>query len=555
MKGLPLFLSVVLLAGAVVVPAAASPVRLEQLTRPSPFHGVHGLAVTRDGRLLAGSVIGAAIHEVDPVTGATRVVEPPPSGMADDLDEGPDGTLAWTSTNAGRVHARTPGGPVRVLATGLPGVNAVAWSPDGRLFASQVFGPDALLELDPAGVRPPRTVLRDLGGLNGFDFGPDGWLHGPLWSRGEIVRIDVDRGVVETVARGFRTPGAVAFDSAGRLFALETGTGGVYRVDAGGRVLVARQSPGIDNLVFDADDRLFVSNMADNSITELDPSTGDARTVLSGDLAVAADLALGEDGVLHVADGFALRRLRAGGHRVRDTARMYATDLLFPTGVDVAGDLVATAGWTAGAVQVLDRRTGSVRATHGGFDAPMDVVRLPDGHLLVSSHGSGSLLRVDPVTGERRTAVEGLDGPTMMAAAGGWSVYVSETTGGRVTRVDAATGARSTVAAGLDQPEGLAVAPGGALVVAEVGRARLVAVDPRSGALAPLRDGLPIGFRPVPDTPPVYVPTGVAVSGGGDVYFTSDVTASLYRLRGALPARGRVSPRAGSGARASSRAR
>lgn len=541
MRALSLGAVVAVLAGLVVAPAAASPARLERLTRPSPFHGVHGLAVTRDGRLLAGSLIGAAIHEVDPRTGATRVVEPPPFGMADDLDEGPDGTLAWTSTNTGRVHARSPGGPVRVLAQGLPGINAVAWSPDGRLFASQVFQADALLELDPTGARPPRTVLRDLGGLNGFDFGPDGWLHGPLWSRGEVVRIDVDRGVVETVAGGFRTPGAVAFDSSGRLFALETGTGDVYRVEAGGRVLVARERPGIDNLVFDADDRLFVSNMADNSITEVDPSTGSGRTVLSGDLAIAADLALDEDGEVHVADGFALRRLAAGGRGVRDVARMYATDLLFPTGIAVVGDLVVTTGWTAGAVQVLDRRTGAVRATHGGFHEPMDVVPLPDGHLLVSSHGSGSLLRVDPVSGERATAVEGLDGPTMLAPAGGRSVYVSETTGGRVTRVDVATGARSVVVAGLDQPEGLAVAPGGALVVAEVGRARLVSLDPRSGALATLRDGLPIGFWPVPDIPRVYIPTGVAVSRGGDVYFTSDVTASLHRLRGARLAGGGVS--------------
>ena len=52
-------------------PAAWSPP--EALVAPSSFTGVHGLAIDKKGRLLAGSVVGNAIWEVDRQTGAARV--------------------------------------------------------------------------------------------------------------------------------------------------------------------------------------------------------------------------------------------------------------------------------------------------------------------------------------------------------------------------------------------------------------------------------------------------------------------------------------------------
>ena len=88
----------------------------ETLVPPSPFHGIHGLTFTSDGKLLAGSVVGRAIYEVDTATGATRIFEGPPEGMADDIEEGPDGTLAWTAFLDGKVYARKPDGRLLTLA-------------------------------------------------------------------------------------------------------------------------------------------------------------------------------------------------------------------------------------------------------------------------------------------------------------------------------------------------------------------------------------------------------------------------------------------------------
>ena len=108
------------------IPATAEYQR-ELLVPGSHFHGVHGITAGPDGKLYVGSVVGAAVYTVDPGSGAVDTLIPSPKGMADDLEFGPDGTLAYTSFFTGIVHARRPGGRIDVLASGLPGINSIAW--------------------------------------------------------------------------------------------------------------------------------------------------------------------------------------------------------------------------------------------------------------------------------------------------------------------------------------------------------------------------------------------------------------------------------------------
>ena len=96
------------------------------------------------------------------------------------------------------------------VANGMGGPNSIAFGKDGRLFVSEVFIGDALYEIDLKNVDKPdfkpaargdlRRIAEKMGGLNGFDFGPDGLLYGPLWFKGQIVKIDVDKA---TLARRF----------------------------------------------------------------------------------------------------------------------------------------------------------------------------------------------------------------------------------------------------------------------------------------------------------------------------------------------------------------
>ncbi|MFY0534725.1 hypothetical protein [Nannocystis pusilla] len=94
---------------------------------------------------------------------------------------------------------RTPKGKTRVIAKDLPGLNSLAFRGDGRLYVTQIGRADALWEVDPDGKKKPRQVLAAPGFLNGFEFGPDDRLYGPLLLKGQIVRVDVDTGKIEEV--------------------------------------------------------------------------------------------------------------------------------------------------------------------------------------------------------------------------------------------------------------------------------------------------------------------------------------------------------------------
>lgn len=508
----------------------------ETLVPPSPFHGIHGLTFTSDGKLLAGSVVGRAIYEVDTATGATRIFEGPPEGMADDIEEGPDGTLAWTAFLDGKVYARKPDGRLLTLAEGLPGLNSLAWTDDGRLFSTQVFLGDALYELDPSGAAPPRKIMEGMGGLNGFDFGPDGKLYGPLWFKKEVVRIDVDAATIETVADGFGTPAAVNFTSTGELYAVDTERGHVYRIEvaSGEKSLVSEVAPAIDNLAFDADDNLYITNMADNAVIAIDRETGEARTIVSGALAVAGGIALAvEDGeeFLYVADIFALRKVDIRDGAVMEIARVFAAEIDYPLNVKVSNGRIALTGLTGGAVQILDQQSGESLDLHHGFAAPSDAVTLADGDVLVAEFERGAIVRVDGSDWSNRTDIAtGLSGPAAISFGADGLLYISENLGGSISRLNIDTGERTAVAQGLSEPEGFDFAPDGHLIVAEVGKQRIVAIDMETGKTSVIKDKLPIGFEGPEGAPSVFIPTGVAVSENSDIYYSSDIDAAIYKL-------------------------
>lgn len=509
----------------------------ETVTPPSPFHGIHGITVTEEGRILAGSVVGRAIYEINGETGETKIHEGPPEGMADDLEQGPDGTLAWTAFLDGKVYARKPDGTLLTLAEGLPGLNSLAWTADGRLFATQVFLGDALFELDPTGSTPPRKIMEGMGGLNGFDFGPDGKLYGPLWFKKQIARVDVDAGTLEIVAQGFRTPAAANFNSKGELYVVDTEAGHVYRVDIenGEKVLVSEVAPAIDNLAFDGNDNLYITNMADNAVIAIDTDTGEAKTIVSGVLAVAGGIALGntaEDTDLYVADLFALRKVSTADGRVSEMARVWSSDIDYPLSITIANGRIAVAALTAGAVQIFDQSSGQSLGLHHGFTTPAEALVLADGSILVSEYARGAIVHVDANDWSKRTDLAtGLGGPAMMKLDGNGKVYVSENTSGAISLIDIESGERSIVAEGLSAPEGFDITAQGHLVVAEVGARRIVSIDMENGEKTVVKADLPIGFEAPASAPAIFIPTGVAVAPNGDIYYSSDIDVAIYRLK------------------------
>jgi sugar lactone lactonase YvrE len=520
--------------------ATAGPIALvEGMPYGQSFHGIHGMTFGPDDTLYAGSVVGQATYTVDTESGAVNEYLSPPLGMADDLEWSPDGEqLAWTGFLLGKVFAQGgEDGNIVELASGFPGANSIAYKQDGRLFFSQVFAGDALWELDPTGVEEPRKILENVGGLNGFDFGPDGWLYGPLWFKGQVVRVNVDTGEMKTVAEGFQIPAAVNFDSTGNLWVVDTQAGEVLRVDVktGARTRMAEVPSSIDNLAIDSRDRVFISNMADNGIYQIGPEEGTVRTVREEKLAAPAGIAYYQ-GDLHVADTFAYRVVDSETGAIEERRRMFKAsldELDYPVAAFADAEEVILTSWTSSTVQRIDRKSGDTIEMIHGFNAPVAGVRLPDGRLVVAELGSGKLVEV-ATDGERRTVVEGLIGPAGLALAADGTVYLTEVGSGPDTgslaHVDLGSGEKHIVAEGLRLPEGVAVAANGKLVVAEVGIQSLVEIDPGSGERRVLAVGLPIGLPSFEGGPPAFLPTGVAAAPDGSVYFTSDLENAIYKL-------------------------
>ncbi|HIK75827.1 MAG TPA: hypothetical protein EYG00_14160 [Alcanivorax sp.] len=500
---------------------------------PLPYLGVHGLGVDPAGRLLAGSVVGQSLSLVDRESGSVSPFVAPPVGMADDVAFGPDGEIAWTAYLVGELRIRNAAGEIRTVASGLPGLNSLAYTDDGRLFATQVFMGDALYEIDRRGEQPPRKIIEGMGGLNGFEFGPDGYLYGPLWFKGKVVRVNVDSGEMETVADGFQIPAAVNFDGQGRLYVVDSATGELLRVTPGRaeKVRVAQLNPSLDNLAIDKKAGLiYVSNMADNSIQEVDLADGRVRDLVRTRLAAPSGLAMVGD-ELHIADTFAYRVMDTGSGEIREVGRMWASHLEYPLNAWADQNVVVLTSWATGTVQVFDRASGEM--THGfhDFQAPHDAVQLADGSLLVAELGSGSLLRVSGEQGEQREpVVVALAGPSGMAFNQDRSRLFVTTAGGSVWAVNPADWSKRRVRDGLAMPEGISVSAAGKLLVMEVGKQRLLEIDPLDGATRTLAKNLPVGLPVLDGLPPTGVFNDVVEAANGDLFFTADRDAGLYRL-------------------------
>ena len=533
---------VILSALALTACATAPPIApagwsaIEVVVPPSYFTGVHGLAIDAKGRLLAGSVVGNAIWEVDRNTGEAKLFVGGPEGQADDIAIGPKGEMAWTNYLMGAVRIRdSDSAPSRVIAKDLPGLNSLDFDRrNGKLYASQVFLGDALWELDPKGVAAPRLIAKDLGGLNGFEVGPDGMIYGPLWFKNSVVKVDPANGAITVINNSFKTPAAANLDGKGNLYVVDTATGELARVSlaTGARTLVAQLKTSLDNLAVASDGTVYVSNMADNSIQAVNPVTGAVRLLTSGKTAVPSGVKVSGD-TLWLADIFAYRTVNLKSGVVTDVRRMHGqgVEMEYPFGLGLSDKHVALASWFTGSVLVLDRATNKTVAMTHGWKAPYDALPLPDGSLLVAEIATGSITQASGADyGTRKVVASGLAGPVQMTMGKDGGLYVTEAAGNLV-RVNLADGSKKLVVGGLALPEGVAQTPWGSFVIAEAALGRISEFDPATGKVRVVADKLPIGLSGGPGMPPPYVATGVDVAADGTIYFSANRNNAVYRIR------------------------
>jgi sugar lactone lactonase YvrE len=538
-----------------------SKVLVKEIATGAVIKGANGINFGPDGNLYIGSVNGQEIIVMNKQNGKIikRIGTDKKVTTPDDLTFGPDGSLYWTDIYTGEVGRMTPAGVVTKQPV-APGVNPITFSEDGRLFVGLCFLGDGLYELDPELLAPPRPIIVasaennffPLGFLNGFDFGPDGKLYGPLFAGGAVIRVNVggpgtppstkpfEDGTAELVVGGFTVPAAAKFDSKGILHVLDQ-SGEVFKVNTltGEKTLFVKIQPGLDNLAFDSKGSLFISNADFGSIVEILPS-GQPRTISGGGMIGPMGLAVlpgsNKQDALFVGDLF---RLRKHNGLTGKEEIVYKGDLLggagnltTPFSLSADGENVIVSSWFGNVVQVWNPKSDEVLQTIP-IPIPIDAIRFK-GDIAVSALGLGGVVRASdksPIfpAGTPIFAPSGL-------ATDGETLWVADLATGTIWQLGFngnTLGAPVELATGLKGPEGLAWDKKGGLLVVESGASRLSRIDLVTGVVSTVADGLKLSAPPINLdnlVPPSYWFDGVAVGQSGDVYVSGGGKNVIYRV-------------------------
>lgn len=531
---------------------------MREIATGSPIKGSNGINFGPDGNLYIGSFAGEEIVVMNKLNGKILKRFGPADGVkgADDLVFGSDGSLYWTDIVFGEVGKMTPEGVVTKQFV-APGVNPITFSDDGRLFVGLDFIDDGLFELDPDLINPPRHIVEStlatpypLGFLNAFDFGPDGFLYGPIFTAGLIVKVDVgEEGdaptsnpygdvVVDIIADGLIDPVAVKFDSKGVLHAIDQ-SGQVFKIDyeTKEKTLIAQLEPGLDNLAFDENDALYISNADHGWIGELLPN-GVLRTISPGGMIVPQGLAVlpgaNNQDALFVADLFRTRKFNGLTGKQENYYKGYLVPK--PGGLTTAftvsadEDNLVVSSWFSNLVQVWNPQSDQVSLEYE-IPTPINAIGFKN-DIAVATFGLGGV-----VFASDNSMILPIDNSNVIAPSGlatdGETLWVADWVSGKIWKIefDGKTPKTPTIlATGLSFPEGLAWNPDGSLVVVETGTSRLSRVDLATGEVTKIVEGLSLSGAAPEGFPPTYYFDGVAVGNSGDIYVTGGGKNVIYRV-------------------------
>ncbi len=509
-------------------------VTVQVLVKGAPIHGANGLYFGPDGNLYVASVCGNEIIKMDPHSGRIldRIGQEHGVISPDDLVFGPDGSLYWTAIGAGDTGKLAPDGSHSTIVNLGPGVNPITFSPDNQwLYVAKDFLGKGLFKVRPDGSEPT-ALLPDLVNLNAFDFGPDGWLYGPIYAQ-KVIRINVDTLFIEDVITGI-APSAVKFDLQGRLYTNDNNTGEVFRYDLGTKCLqvLATLPFSMDNLAIDSLNHVYVSSDADGYIAKILPN-GNYVILSPGGMIFPSGVAVlqrpdgGES--VYVGDMWSLREFdgRTGKVRSVEPAGAVSLDLRgFPFSLAPDGGNLLVASTLNSVIQEYDPINHTVLANYTGpiFPGvpfmPVNAIRF-NGDIVATDFPTGLVVR--RISGSWNPIFSSCVRPVGLAANGS-DLWVTDYAQGKVFKI----GSSDPVAVNLDGPEGLAYyPPDGSLLVVEANAGRLSKINPTTGAKIILADGLELGNKFLPAVPSI---DGVAVGPSGAIYVTGNKANVLYRI-------------------------
>jgi sugar lactone lactonase YvrE len=505
-----------------------------RITQPSRLFGANGIATGPDGRIYVAQVSGSQISAIDIDTGVIEAISPMGGDIVapDDLVFDDEGNFYATEITEGRVSVRSPNGATRVLYGDIPVANPITFH-RGRLFAGECRMGARIMELDLNG-GAPRVLLQDVPMPNAFSVGPDGKLYFPVMGANEIWRVSLEGGAPEKVAGDLGVPDSVKFDSRGFIVSTQVYSGQVLRIDPrnGERSVLAQLTPGLDNVTF-VGERMFVSNISGH-VTEI-LKEGKTKELVPDGLNWPLGLAMGDDGVLYVADGPFSYSLRPG--EPRQLAGMLFSQGYpgYSRGVAAAGKgefVITTANGDVSRFWPAEQKS---EVLAGGFDRLYGVAIAPRGAVIFAEQGTGRVLSVHG--GNVEELATGLKKPSGVAVGPDGTCFVSESAAGRIVKLSA--GGAETVLDGLQTPQGILIHLG-KLYIVDAGAKELIQYDLNSRARRTIAANLPVG--PPPGVVPKYLGpigtlsgpmgpfAGIAAAADGTLYLSADAEGSVLSI-------------------------
>ena len=525
-------------------PQAATGWQLTHLVPPSGLFGANGMQFGPDGRLYVAQAFGSQVSALDISSGSCETISPVggPIVAPDDLAFDSHGAMYATEVMSARVCARTPNGDTRIVNEDLPGANGVTVYQD-RVFMDECRPGGRLFELYPQSGQAPRLIAGNLPLPNALMVGPDNQIYFPEVVAGEVWRVAIEGGTPERVATGLATPVAVKFNRQGELVVPQAGSGEIVRIDvqSGAKTVLAKIRPGIDNLAFSPDNRLFISHFIDGGVAEVATDGSNAERVLvAAGLIGPWGLACGTDGMLYAADGMSVAVISATGTVTRLGMLLEEGSPGFLRGLaaGASGELYVTT--SGGGVASYHPVSHASAVLANELNELYGLACTADGTLIVAEGGGGRILGINPATKEVSVLASGLSHPTGIVAGSDGSCCVSETGKGRVVRIDS-SGTITPMVEGLKEPQGLAVR-GDELLILDCGTKELHAVSLATGQrqiiASNLAVGAPPGIEPKPLMGvPVLLPgplstfADLATGADGTIYIAGDGEGSVIVLR------------------------
>lgn len=538
---------------------------IKTLATGAPVHGSNGIYIGPDQNIYIASGAGSEIIKMDPNTGGILARIGSECGVLwpDDVTFGPDGSLYWTGIMSGDIGKILPNGVClpSIANMGGPGGNPITVAPDNSwVYAGNFYFGQGLYKLRPDGSE--LTEILPGVNINGFDFGPDGWLYMPFYDLTmaelpKIIKVNVAKTTpldpatdIEDVT--FLTASsAVKFDSQGRLVTNNLLTKKIFRKNlaTGELDVLATVDFNVDNIAIDSQDQIYVSSDQTGVIVKIKSCGGGYDVISPGGMIMPSGVAvlphfLGES--VYVGDMWGIHEFDG------KTGKELSTDLFNPImmtmpfnsltayafSVSADGSNLLIASPTRNVIQEYCPKCKKVLANHsdpikeGVSFMPINAIRY-NGSITATDAVTGLVVKLMTSGGWQPIAfTEGGHAPVGLATDGN-SLWVTDNLQGKVYDI---TGASPVVVAcDLSGPEGLAYyPPTKSLLVVESKAGRLTKIDLKTGAKTVIAQGLNLGFDMKIDQlmslacDPVI--DGVAVGSSNTIYVTGNKTNVLYRI-------------------------